>query len=153
MNTLKDFLQNWKESTIKYYTELFEEYDQLKTNQPKKTTKQILQEAQMEYDKPGSVKRDALGLFELKLTTSDKNIYHRRSDIDSILDKEVESKYNKLVARIEKKGGTIVDTDKLFIASDGNINGYVTCEDKQLTVQTIVASGCVQRPHYRVLVK
>lgn len=59
----------------------------------------------------------------------------------------------KLAIRIEKFG---MDSNKLQVTTSQigvNINAVLTDGNKTITAYTIVASGEVQRPHYRFLVK
>ena len=59
----------------------------------------------------------------------------------------------KLALRIEKKE---LNQDKLELTTshvDVNISTTITDGDKTVKAWTIIASGPVQRPHYRYLVK
>jgi len=68
--------------------------------------------------------------------------------------KEGERKKKQLIARVEKKGGEIVDASSLNIGHDGSLNGFVECTEKNVSVSTIYAGGYnIQCLHYRVLVK
>jgi len=71
--------------------------------------------------------------------------------------KKAESRYlaatEKLAIRIEKKG---LDLDKLKVESGRiGVNFEITISDHIYMVRafTIIASGAVQRPHYRYLIK
>jgi hypothetical protein len=58
-----------------------------------------------------------------------------------------------LVDRIDKKN---LDLNKLSIQSKSigiNINMILTDGIKTIKAYTVIAEGCVQRPHYRYLVK
>ena len=73
--------------------------------------------------------------------------------LDKYLDKEVESKYKALVARITEKAGEIEDASGLYIANNGEINGLVKGTKNTVRVETITAGGYnIQILHYRVLV-
>ncbi len=64
-----------------------------------------------------------------------------------------ESSLSKLAARIEKKG---LDVSKMDVVKSGiGVNINITLSDgvKSVKAWTIVASGEIQRPHYRYLVK
>lgn len=84
------------------------------------------------------------------------------------LEKEIEQeKNNKLIdlmTRVSKITGEIVDAQYLYIADDGNLNGYIIGKDGKAEVETIGAGGYNenvvlesgrhgQRFHFRVLVK
>ena len=74
------------------------------------------------------------------------------------LEKQIEQeKNNKLIdlmTRVSKITGEIVDASYLYIADDGNLNGYIIGKDGKASVETIGAGGYnIQCFHYRVLVK
>lgn len=74
--------------------------------------------------------------------------------IEKFLDKEVESKRNKLISRIVKKCGNITDARNLRIGINGEINGHITGEIKTAKIETVYAGGYnIQSLHYRVLIK
>jgi len=100
-----------------------------------------------------------------------KDLYRMRDDrhrcftivnggFDKYLAKELkyaemhyESSVIKLANRIEKKG---LDIDNLSVTTSHigvNINTTLTDGEKTVRAFTIVASGDIQRPHYRYLVK
>jgi hypothetical protein len=68
-------------------------------------------------------------------------------------EKNLEAQLDKLVGRLKEKG-LKVSTMKVIRASF-NVNLEITITDGETTVTawTIVASGPIQRPHYRYLVK
>ena len=84
------------------------------------------------------------------------------------LDKEIEQeKNNKLIdlmTRASKITGEIVDAQYLYIAKDGNLNGYIIGKDGNAEIETIGAGGYNdniilesgrkgQKFHFRVLIK
>ena len=84
------------------------------------------------------------------------------------LDKQIEQeKNNKLIdlmTRVSKITGEILDARNLYIADDGNLNGYIIGKDGKAEVETIGAGGYNEHVilesgrhgmcyHYRVLVK
>jgi len=84
------------------------------------------------------------------------------------LEKEIEQeKNNKLIdlmTRVSKITGEIVDATYLYIADDGNLNGYIIGKDGKAEVETIGAGGYNEHVildsgrhgmcfHYRVLIK
>lgn len=74
--------------------------------------------------------------------------------IEKFLDREVDSKRRKLISRVEKKVGEIIDASALYIGVNGEINGVVVGTKDKAYVNTIYAGGyAVQCLHYRVLVK
>ncbi len=84
------------------------------------------------------------------------------------LDKQIEQeKNNKLIdlmTRVSKITGEIIDAQYLYIADDGNLNGYIIGKDGKAEVETIGAGGYNEHVildsgrhgqcyHFRVLVK
>lgn len=84
------------------------------------------------------------------------------------LEKEIEQeKNNKLIdlmTRVSKITGEILDATYLYIADDGNLNGYIIGRDGKAEVETIGAGGYNEHVilesgrhgmcfHYRVLIK
>lgn len=84
------------------------------------------------------------------------------------LDKQIEQeKNNKLIdlmTRVSKITGEILDATYLYIADDGNLNGYIIGKDGKAEVETIGAGGYNEHVilesgrrgmcfHYRVLIK
>ena len=83
------------------------------------------------------------------------------------LNKEIEEeKNNKLIdlmTRVSKITGEIIDATNLYIADDGNLNGFIIGKDGKATVETITAGGYNEHiildsgrhgqcAHFRVLV-
>lgn len=86
--------------------------------------------------------------------------YMLRMNVDNYVKKEAdkalfhyEGSIDKLAIRILKKG---LNPDKITITSASvgvNISATITDGDKTVRAWTIVASGDIQRPHYRYLIK
>jgi hypothetical protein len=75
-------------------------------------------------------------------------------DINKILDRELAAKRQNLITRITKKAGNILDASGLYIANNGEINGWIMGDIKTVKVETISAGGYnIQCYHFRVLVK
>lgn len=66
---------------------------------------------------------------------------------------DIIQRYYGLIDRVEKKAGKIVDASHLHINEKGGIDGYVVGELAEVRLNTIPASGEIQRFHYRTLVK
>lgn len=76
------------------------------------------------------------------------------SKIEKILQNDIDVKYADLINRIFKKIGNLeaIDSADLEIGNNGAINGIIKYNGNQsLKIETILAYGPVQRPHYRVL--
>jgi hypothetical protein len=164
MNTetaIDTFLATWKEKSTAYYIETAERKIHLGAICEALMKKYKLQTFMKDQVLPADYveAKKNYSIFIQSLTQQTADIIYKHSNprhpfnLSDFLDKEVEKKKNNLIARAEKKGGKIVDASCLFISGDGNINGYVQCEDRQVKVRTIMASGEVQCLHYRVLVK
>jgi len=66
--------------------------------------------------------------------------------------KDCDGKERKLRTRIEKKAGSVKKAD-LYLTDNGELNGHIVGDKGIVNIETIVASGPVQCPHYRTLVK
>ena len=73
--------------------------------------------------------------------------------LDKVLTDDIEVKYADLVRRIIGKVGTHIEEVKLKNSSNGSVNGYIKSDKGIANIDTILAMGEIQRPHYRVLVK
>lgn len=73
--------------------------------------------------------------------------------LDADIETDANRKYDTIVAKAEKKGGKILDGKYLYIGNTGEINGYLTCENRNVEVRTVGAGGHhIQCFHFRVLV-
>lgn len=69
------------------------------------------------------------------------------------IEAEAQRKYVDLVNRVLRVGKGIIDCQYLHIGNNGDINGYVICENGKVKVETIGAGGYnIQCFHYRCLV-
>lgn len=74
--------------------------------------------------------------------------------LETQIEEEKKNKLIDLMTRVSKITGEIVDASYLYIANDGNINGYIIGKDGKAEVETIGAGGYnIQIFHYRVLIK
>lgn len=73
-------------------------------------------------------------------------------DIEKLADKESEFYVLDIINRVTKKVGEIIDYRDVYVNGPA-INGTITGDRGSTRLQTIVASGPIQRPHYRVLLK
>lgn len=93
-------------------------------------------------------------------------VYLSRGKIDEkklnkILDRDIETKYKNIEAKVKKVCGEITDASDLKIANNGMINGYIEGTLGKAYVETIVAGGYNQDiivntkhgqiAHYRVI--
>jgi hypothetical protein len=139
---IDEFLQAWKDSATAYYNNLLKEYMELYTL---KKSKKEWATSKNKSDLAVIAKVTCYGIYDTEKVNQ---------LLDEMLTKDVKSKKISLVSKVEKKAGKIIDATKLYVANDGNINGYITGEIKTVEVETILAGGHnVQCMHYRVLVK
>jgi hypothetical protein len=143
MKAINEFLANWKAKAVEYYLGLYAEWRNL--NIPLRDC-------------------EAVKSWEQKLTKAEVDLVERihidklspsgGGLLDKILDRDVEAKRDKLVARISKKAGEVVDVSGLGIGTNGEINGIVIGTTGTVSVETITAGGYnIQCLHYRILVK
>lgn len=163
---IDSFLQDWRESSVNYYTDLFNAQRKLFDIKWK-----LMEKFNYNCVSPNTVfdpsyvdATNALKSFNTNLTKSDlyilENINYNylqppkeETFLDKLLDKEVKSKKAQFIARIEKKSGIIKEVN-LTIGSDGSINGTVNGNKATVSVYSIIAGGYnIQKAHYRVLVK
>jgi DNA-binding TFAR19-related protein (PDSD5 family) len=148
---LSDIEQSKNESYEMPYDRLMTE-EELKMNQRK-----YMPGGQRKENLLSEIRHHKFNSWKAKHTKSNINIVERMTDeefLENFLTKEVESLKKHFIATVEKKGGKMIDTSLLNFGPDGSLNGYVTCEIKNVHVQTIYAGGhSVQCLHYRVLVK
>ncbi len=171
MTTVIDtFLANWKQAAKTHYVSAVDTYNGLVAAQnalmekhnlyainPKRVLPQeyIDAKAALKEYKEARAKSEMELIFRCVYANNPNNPTETLdSFLENVLNKEVANKKAALISKIKAKAGEIVDADKLYIGSDGNINGYVTGTIKQVRIETILAGGYnVQCLHYRVLVK
>lgn len=155
---LKEFIENWKTSTIKYHIELCEqylaEYDEIKETYPKDKD---------EYWKEISNLKMKFGEYICSLILSYKNKKINVNKIEYDVNEDARRKYKILVNRISSIAGNITDAKGLRIGGNGEINGIVKGDKGTAKIETIIAGGYNQNiivnvkhgqiAHYRVLVK
>lgn len=69
------------------------------------------------------------------------------------LKREVERKYDYIIEKTNEIVGTITDASNLRIDGRANLNGIIIGTDGKAKVETIIASGPIQRSHFRTLIK
>lgn len=99
----------------------------------------------MYYDVAHSISK------EVYSADAEDNVNHE--ELDKILEKEMQKRYNNLVTKVTKVTGKIIDASYLTIGVDGNLNGIIVGEDGKAKVNTIGAGGYnIQCYHFRTLV-
>lgn len=146
------FLDKYKVSMIEYYAKLAENHTwEGVCNMIDEGWKKARLEKRRNWDCTEEYK----SLQRLKAAMS----WIKHGNVDKRVNKLVEdankgllAKETKLAQRSVAKGFTSAFTLK-FSCYDPNLQGVITEGDKILKVWTIVAEGCVQRAHYRYLLK
>ncbi|WP_291632198.1 hypothetical protein [Clostridium sp.] len=145
---IEQFLEDWKTSARRYYTEQHDLYiacdrkhyeivNQVgyfgKSNAEKRELSREYREEMEKFPR----------LFE-------NGGFH---DLEKHLENEVARKKEDLLIRITKVIGKITDASYLYIANDANLNGTIIGETGKAEIRTILAGGYnIQCLHYRVLV-
>lgn len=133
--TIKMFLENWEMAALNFYEDARKDY----LNKKQDLRYMDLQNYMINHYGKGNY----------------NIIKDNYKDIENIVKKESEKKYNKLIASIEKKAGKIINVINLEIDhKSGNLNGIIKGEKKTVTISTIFAGGhTIQCLHFRTLVK
>lgn len=176
---VEEFLAQWKERARKHYLDLMEEYwveykkkheisaENLRCIRSTFSNKLVYSEEKIEeilkltneYDLRGyqsEVNYMRFKIWKNKHSKVDIDIASRNDIeyLEKFLNREVESKRETLMARVEKKAGNIIDAKGLYIGVNGEINGFVVGSVGRVEVRTIYAGGFnIQCLHYRVLIK
>jgi len=161
---IEQFLQLWKEKATIYYNQTIERYREIEKeynniideyNRRWKLPEDQRKELEKDHDK----KWEAVKTFRNENNSVISIIWGYPKDeqnerIEKALTREINNKRIKLIARIEKKAGAILDASNLSIGVNGEINGTIIGDIKTVTIETIYAGGYnIQCLHYRVLIK
>lgn len=157
-----DFLLRWKEDTFnkviengKYFFELTKNYND-EFNKYKEENKERFERASY-MGKIGIEQRFSEDYYSGVFPVT-RLVYIRAGKVDekrlnNILDRDIESKYKHIIAKVKKVCGEIIDASDLHIGDDGTINGLIKGTIGNGYVETIVAGGYnIQIAHYRVLI-
>lgn len=139
--TLDQFISNWKTKVLDAYMNLYREYKELSAQAGSNI--KAYRALRLEWMKKNQIGK---GLLQ-DISTGHPEWFAEQ------VEKEGERKKAKIIFRVEKKAGKIIDGD-LKLGLDGEINGTIRGEDKTVHVQTIIAGGYnIQCAHFRLLVK
>ena len=146
------FLNNWENKTLDYYKKIKAEY--LKLTEKPSFYYQKLDKYGMKYYSQLNNDSKAAFLAQEKHYPVDDIIIALAPEakIKRVITDDKDVKYAELVKRIYQKTKNKITDAKLYIAGDGNINGYIYYDGGKIKVETILAWGEIYRPHYRVLV-
>ena len=158
MEVIKEFINQWGIKAEERALKILEEY-KIKDFIP--TEKEVI--SYKINDKFASAKsitynRKILYLKELGwigyLINRYENDIMYAKIVREFIDKEKEIKLKQLLAKVENKIGNIIDASGLYIAEDGNINGFIVGDKTKVKVETIYAGGYnIQSLHFRILLK
>lgn len=156
-----DFLLKWREDTYnkvvengKHFFELQKNYDE----EFKKYFNEKYSNTDLNYSEKLNVQRNFTEKYYSDIFPVTRSVYIRQGKVDekklnNILDRDIESKYKHIIAKVKKVCGDIVDASNLHIGNDGTINGLIKGTIGNGYVETIVAGGYnIQIAHYRVII-
>mgnify|MGYP001591425975 CR=1 FL=1 len=160
---IEEFLSQWRSKAEIYYNAILKEMIKLEKecdktinaynnrwNLSEDDRKNLVKDHESKYEKSSNFQKMHGEIYY--------NVFWHRSEykkhLNKMLDKEVNKKRQNLIIRIEKKAGNILDANGLYIADNGEINGFIIGDIKTVEVKTIYAGGYnIQCLHYRVLIK
>lgn len=153
---ITEFLDKWQEKSLEWYRSEYAEFSKCREEHDKKSYELFGDRGSAEkmefFRQYKSRMQNRFDAFTLSLDG-----YGSKGADEKIVNAVVRERQNKEISfinRITKVVGDITDASHLYIAVDGEINGYVTGTTGKASVTTIGAGGYnVQRYHYRVLVK
>lgn len=138
MKDLKLFLENWKEEVKGYYINLANQI--------------INQEITHKELKEKISNKDYEIVTSIVYTLRFENSNNLEKTL-KFIDKEADKKELDFLNKVEKYVGEITNCKNLRTSISYGIDGIITGTNGKVKVETIVASGTVQRKHFRILVK
>lgn len=146
------FLNNWENKTLDYYKKIKAEYLKL-TEKPSFYYQKLDKYGMKYYSQLNNDSKAAFLALDKHYPVQDIIMaLTSESRLRKIISDDKDVKYAELVKRIYQKTKNKITDAKLYIAGDGNINGYIYYDGGKIKVETILAWGEIYRPHYRVLV-
>lgn len=160
---VEQFLEEWKQKAINYYTKQLADYRRYIAGVRAK------QEEIQQSGKRGAELTEAYKAAEVDRESRQRHVkcnftslavellsygsgWEKR--LETIVENEKRSKRIQLIARVEKEAGKITDASGLYVGDNGEINGLIVGEKAPVRVTTITAGGYnIQCFHFRVLVK
>ena len=89
----------------------------------------------------------------LPMYVSGRNSAEALKLLEKDLEKEAIRKYDFIIERTNKFVGEITDVSNLYIADNGELNGFIIGTRGKAKVTTIIADGPIRIAHFRVLIK
>jgi len=160
LEPLEELLSRWKESEIKHYKPLKEEYEKT-VNQYKEYQKLYGEKVNRNTWTPEAIqlhnKLYGTNQYwdERKLKGYERKLIqcYTMDEIIKDIDKEMEIQYQAFIKKVEAKGGKIVEVIRCSWNGKGNIDGLIKCDKNTVSIDTIIAGGYnIQRLHYRTLI-
>lgn len=138
MENLKLFLENWKNEVKGHYINL---------------ANQIINEEMTHKEL-----KEKVGNKDYEIVTN--IIYTMRfengKNLEKVLNfvnKEADKKETDFINKVNKYVGEVIDCKNLRTSISYGIDGIIIGTNGKVKIETIVASGVVQRRHFRILVK
>lgn len=168
---IEEFLDKWEEGAIKYHEDEYEKLKEFKQEYREKTEKfkEELREQGIyySYGKPEIVAmEEERGIdhetylktikHKFSMTIIECSEYGKswRDRLIKLVAREKDTKRKMLMTRVTEIVGTITNAKMLYIADNGEINGFIIGTDGKAEVRTIWAGGYnIQCLHFRVLVR
>lgn len=155
IKALVDFLADWREKTLEWYSQEFEKYlDEKKLYHAKVDA---IWKGDNTYS-PEKMKQERKLRNEYNSRWAHVMAYDHLDKLDTErlvkdIARESDRKYDTIVLKVEEYAGNITDAGGLYIGYDSNINGVIRGDKGTVNVNTIGAGGYnIQRYHFRVLV-
>lgn len=178
-----DFLEGWKEKVFAEYnrdlTQAYEMRDEVRKLYPSYSTPKDSaeylewQEINKEYNErikgiysyelcmnPWTKREEKYkvkiedGIWEyLTNYLSYKTLEDALDRLNKDLIEEMNRKYDFIIERTNKFVGQIEDVSNLYVAANGELNGYIFGTKGKAKVTTIIANGPIRIAHFRVLIK
>lgn len=89
----------------------------------------------------------------LPMYVSGRNSAEALKLLEKDLEKEAIRKYDFIIERTNKFVGEITDVSNLYVADNGELNGFIIGTRGKAKVTTIIANGPIRIAHFRVLIK
>lgn len=164
IKVLIDFLEDWKQRVRERYSEGIKDFFDAKDYADKeweKGNKEPKHQFQQDYyartewnEKTKKRKVVKPGKWDDFLPyINSKNYDEAIQRLEADIETDANNKYDTIVNKAEKKGGRILDASHLYIGNNGELNGYLTCENRNVEVRTVGAGGHnIQCFHFRTLI-
>lgn len=172
LKEIQEFIKQWKERAINYYTEkinyYYSEYRRKNKNYCEFHNNRYLimkernlteEQYKEEYKQLDEDYRDFKYEMEERLTRKfTQDVYYYKLDdclnrMIKAIEKDAIVKEQQLISRVNKEVGNIEKAITLKVGVNGELNGLIQGENGKCKIETIYAGGYnIQCLHYRVLI-